>query len=301
MKLYDLRRGTSEAVDKTVSLPLLHRFIDPRAPSKYNNLLKNKRASLLNHPKIIRLQQMRDTLAMEARVLYRSIKKAAGTKIGELKAKADTTLRVAKKKLKETTFTGTRNDSFATIDTVEINKREIGYLRAGTSYSLPLRASPTLYQELSEEDKISRRVILISALVNLSRVEKVPSGSLVLKELVQVTIASECQEPSPDDHARSEQGFSPSPEPRDRPISLTNRHCLFCIFEPNYRCYFASARKAREHLEKHLSHFKRDEFISCPDKSRGLAFRGHRAFKSHAEKVHSVRYFTEAQRIKAGL
>ncbi|KAJ5313359.1 uncharacterized protein N7443_000243 [Penicillium atrosanguineum] len=134
MKPYNLRRGTSEAVD-TAFLGLTSedalmsilshqsRFIDPRAPSKYNNLPKNKRASLSNHPKITRLQQMRDTLAMEARELYRSIKKAASTKIGELKAKADTTLRVAKKKLKETTFTGARDNFFATIDTIEINKQ----------------------------------------------------------------------------------------------------------------------------------------------------------------------------------
>lgn len=65
---------------------------------------------------------MRDTLAIEARELYRSIKKVASTKIGELKAKADATLRVAKKKLKEIIFTSARNNFFTTINTIEINK-----------------------------------------------------------------------------------------------------------------------------------------------------------------------------------
>jgi hypothetical protein len=291
------------------------RFIDPRAPSSYNDLPENKRASLSNHPEIILLQQMRDTLAVEARELYGSMKRATGTKIGELKANADAALRVAKKKLKEAIFTGARNDFFATIDTVEINKQlDPSLLDMKQDIYEPERVVHCLQerrrvaelmqapcQELSEEDDISRRAILINALIDLGRVKRVPSENLVSKKLVQVTITSECQEPSPDDPARSEQSLSASPEPRDRPISLTNRHCLFCVFEPNYQSYFASTRKAREHFEKHLRHCKRDEFISCPDKFCGLAFRGHRAFKSHAEKVHSIRYFTEAQRIKAGL
>jgi hypothetical protein len=65
------------------------RFIDPRAPSKYDNLPESKRATISDHPEIVRLQQMRDTLALEAKELYGSIKNATGTKIGELKAMAD--------------------------------------------------------------------------------------------------------------------------------------------------------------------------------------------------------------------
>ena len=291
------------------------RFIDPRAPSKYDDLPEKNRASLTNHPEIIRLQQMRDTLAVEARELYGSMKNATDTKIGELKAKADAALRVAKKKLKEATFTGARNEFFATIDTVEINKQldpslldmkqdtyepeQVVHCLKERRRVAELMQAPC--QELPQEDDILRRVVLINALIDLGRVERVPSENLVPKESAQVTITSESQKSSPDDSPRSEQGLSPSPEPRDRPISLTNRHCLFCVFEPNYQCYFATTRKAREHFEKHLRHFKRDEFISCPDKFCGLAFRGHRAFKNHAEKVHSIRYFTEAQRIKAGL
>jgi hypothetical protein len=291
------------------------RFIDPRAPSKYDDLPESKRATILDHPEIVRLQQMRGTLALEAKELYGSMKNATGTKIGELKAMADAALRTAKKHLKEATFTGARNEFFDTIDTLEINKQlntslldmkqdtyepeRIVHRLKERRRVAELMQAPS--QELSEEDDILRRVILINALIDLGRVERVPSENLVPKKSAQVTITSKSQESSPDDPARSEQGLSPSPEPRDRPISLTNRHCLFCVFEPNYQCYFTTTRKAREHFEKHLRHFKRDEFISCPDKFCGLAFRGHRAFKSHAEKVHSIRYFTEAQRIKAGL
>ncbi|CAG7936683.1 unnamed protein product [Penicillium nalgiovense] len=291
------------------------RYIDPRAPSKYDDLPEGKRSKLSNHPEILKLQQMRDTLAQEAKELYGSMKNASGTKIGELKAKADAALRAAKKNLKEATFTGARNEFFDTIDTLEINKQldpSLLDMKQGT-YE-PQRIVHRLKerrrladlmqipcQELSEEDDIMRRVVLINALIDLGRVERVPSENLVSKKSTQYTITNGSQEASADEPTRSEQGFSPSPEPRDRPISLTTRHCLFCVFEPNYQCYFASARKAREHFEKHLRNFKRDQFISCPDKFCGLAFRGHQAFKSHAEKVHSIRYFTEAQRIKAGL
>lgn len=47
---------------------------------------------------------MRDSLAVEAKELHGSMKNAAGTKIGELKAKAEAALRVAKKKNKEGNF-----------------------------------------------------------------------------------------------------------------------------------------------------------------------------------------------------
>lgn len=66
---------------------------------------------------------MRDTLTREAKELYRSMKNVSGTKIGELKAKADTALRIAKKNLKEAIFTSARNKFFDTIDTLEINKQ----------------------------------------------------------------------------------------------------------------------------------------------------------------------------------
>jgi ElaB/YqjD/DUF883 family membrane-anchored ribosome-binding protein len=291
------------------------RYIDPRAPSKYDDLPESKRSKLSNHPEILKLQQMRDTLAQEAKELYGSMKNASGTKIGELKAKADAALRAAKKNLKEATFTGARNEFFDTIDTLEINKQlDPSLLDMKQDTYEPQRIVHRLKerrrladlmqipcQELSEEDDIMRRVVLINALIDLGRVERVPSENLVSKKSAQYTITNGSQEASPDEPTQSEQGFSPSPEPRDRPISLTTRHCLFCVFEPNYQSYFASARKAREHFEKHLRNFRRDQFISCPDKFCGLAFRGHQAFKSHAEKVHSIRYFTEAQRIKAGL
>lgn len=101
------------------------RYIDPRARSKYDDLPQAARTSLSNHPEIVRLQQMRDSLAVEARELYGSMKNAAGTKIGELKAKADAALRAAKQQLKKTTFDGARTEFFATIDTVEVDNNSI--------------------------------------------------------------------------------------------------------------------------------------------------------------------------------
>jgi Protein of unknown function (DUF3435). len=62
------------------------RYIDPRAPSKYDDLSEAARTSLFDHPEIIRLRQMRDSLAVEARELYRSMKNAAGTKSGSLRS-----------------------------------------------------------------------------------------------------------------------------------------------------------------------------------------------------------------------
>jgi hypothetical protein len=258
---------------------------------------------------------MRHTLALEAKELYGSMKNARGTKIGELKAKADAALRAAKKLLKTTTFTGARNEFFATIDTLDINKQlDPSFLDIKQDIYEPEQIVHRLKErrkvaelmqaplrELAEEDDILRRKVLINALIELGRVERVPSEDHLPNRPLNNELHTKSQKPSPSDPPRTEEAFSPSPESRNRPISLTNRHCLFCAFEPTYQCYFATARKAREHFEKHLRNFKREEFISCPDNFCGLAFRGHAAFKSHAERVHSIRYFTEEQRVKAGL
>lgn len=291
------------------------RYIDPRAPSTYDDLPESKRATLANHPEIVSLEQMRHTLALEAKELYGSMKNARGTKIGELKSKADAALRAAKKVLKTTTFNGARSEFFATIDTLEINKQlDPSFLDIKQDIYEPEQIVHRLKErrqvaelmqaplrELAEEHDILRRTALINALIDLGRVERVPSENFLPSRPSDNELHTKSQKPSPSDPPKTEEALSPSPESRNRPISLTNRHCLFCAFEPTYQCYFATARKAREHFEKHLRNFKREEFISCPDKFCGLAFRGHAAFKSHAERVHSIRYFTEEQRVKAGL
>lgn len=99
------------------------RYVDPRAPSHFDDLTITERSSILTHPDLIRLQELRDSLAAEAKELYGSSKNAAGTKLGELKAKAEASLRCAKAKLKKATFNAARNQFFDTIDTKEINKK----------------------------------------------------------------------------------------------------------------------------------------------------------------------------------
>ncbi|KAJ5110122.1 hypothetical protein N7532_002767 [Penicillium argentinense] len=268
--------------------------------------------SLSNHPEILRLQQMRDSLALEARALYGSMKKASGTKIGELKAKAEAALRATKKKLKEAAFNGARSEFFATIDTLEINKqldpslmdmnhdmyepdKIVHHLKERREVA-ELMQLP--HQDLPEREDMMRRVTLINALIELGRVQSVPSENDKREKKMQNA--------GSDEHTPLEERFRPEPdpsptsEPRDAPISLTNRHCLFCVFEPNYQCYFATPRKAREHFERRLRGLKQDEPVPCPDSFCKLALRGPQALKSHAQRVHKVRYFSEAQCSKLG-
>lgn len=89
------------------------RYIDPRAPSTYEDLPESEKIALSNNSGIQRLEQTRDALAAETKELYGSITNAEGTKIGELKMKADATLRTTKKKLKESRFNDTREKFFA--------------------------------------------------------------------------------------------------------------------------------------------------------------------------------------------
>jgi hypothetical protein len=62
-----------------------------------------------------------------------SIKNAEGTKIGELKMKADATLRAVKKTIKEWNFNSARENFFATIDTLEINNSSHNKLPPATT------------------------------------------------------------------------------------------------------------------------------------------------------------------------
>jgi hypothetical protein len=147
------------------------------------------------------------------------------------------------------------------------------------------------FQDLSEEDEMGQRIVLINALIDFGRVEKVRSERITVCQkqilIVQPTTIRICRLMNLLS-SRSEQEPSPSPEPCDGPISLTNRHCLFCVFQPHYQCYSATTRKSREHFEKHFRGFKRYEPIPCPDKYCRLVLHGHQALKSHAEGVHSV-------------
>ncbi|KAJ6057049.1 hypothetical protein N7460_000323 [Penicillium canescens] len=277
------------------------RYIDPRAPSHYEDLSATTQATLSTHPEIITLQEMRDTLTREAKEMYGSLKNAAGSKIGELKVKTEAALR----------------EFFATIDTLEINSQldpslldidKQAYEPEKIVHRLKERRRVAELMEismhdLSEEDDMAQRVYLVNALIGLGRVVKVPSERAKPEKQAECATNND-QNSFPKEPYRAEYRAetepSSSPEPRDCPISLTNRHCLFCIFKPEYQCYFASPRKAREHFEKHLRKYKRTEPILCPDEFCQLVLNGHKALKRHAEKIHHVRYFTDAQRIQAG-
>ncbi|KAE8334283.1 hypothetical protein BDV24DRAFT_173079 [Aspergillus arachidicola] len=284
------------------------RYVDPRAPAHFDDLTSTQRASISSHPEIIRLRELRDSLAAEAKELYGSSKNAAGTKIGELKAKAEANLRCAKAKLKKEALNAARGEFFDTIDTKEINKQldpsfididDNEYHPESVVHKLEERRRiadlmKLPIKDLSEKEALDHRLALSNALIDLGRVVKIPSERISGED---VTTDSA----SPPSIVSSQTDKDPSsPEPRASPIALTNKHCLFCVFSPHHQCYFSTSRKAREHFEKHLRTFGREEPIPCPGEFCQLVLHGHQELKSHANQVHKVRYFSEAQRIRAG-
>lgn len=90
------------------------------------------------------------------------------------------------------------------------------------------------FSELAEEDGILRRTVLINALIDLGRVERVPSENFLPNRPSDNELHTKSQKASLSDLPKTEEAFSPSPELRNRLIPLTNRHCLFCAFEPIY-------------------------------------------------------------------
>ncbi|KAJ5982359.1 hypothetical protein N7451_012459 [Penicillium sp. IBT 35674x] len=285
------------------------RYIDPRAPSHYEDLSTTAKQTWRDHPEIVQLKQMRDALATEAKELYGSVSKAAGTKLGELKEKTDALLRTKKAKLKNGTFLAAREQ----LDPSPLDLDQGTYELKAIVHRLKERRqvaelihlsfqdaaeNETELKDLDEND-MGQRIVLINALIDLGRVEKVPSERTISETESQCT-ANDNQTSSCEVTSCSKQDQSSPPEPRDGPICLTNRHCLFCVFEPNFQRYFATPRKAREHFEEHLRALERNGRILCPDRFCNLVLHGHQALKNHAKRVHSVTYFTEAQRIHAG-
>ncbi|KAE8395001.1 hypothetical protein BDV23DRAFT_178990 [Aspergillus alliaceus] len=145
-----------------------------------------------------------------------------------------------------------------------------------------------------EKEALDHRLALASALIDLGRVMKIPSERISGEDLTtESTSPMSVTSAQPDEE-------SSTPEPRASPISLTNKHCLFCVFNSHHQCYFSTSRKAREHFEKYLRSIGREEPIPCPDDFCQLVLHGHQELKSHAAQVHKVRYFTDVQRIRAG-
>ncbi|KAJ5098773.1 hypothetical protein N7532_005774 [Penicillium argentinense] len=198
------------------------RYIDPGAPSRYDDLPEAERKTFSDDSGIKRLPQMRDSLAMEAKELYGSIKNAEGTKIGELKMKANTTLRAAKTKLQESNFTGAREKFFATIDTLEINRQlDPSLLDIKQDVYEPERIVNRLKerrrvaelmqipcQEFSGREDTTRRITLVGALIRLGQIESVPSERPIQEAKLRNMAVSHV---SPEESLRKD--FSPSPEP----------------------------------------------------------------------------------------
>jgi hypothetical protein len=55
------------------------RYIDPRAPAHWHDLSLEERGSILKHPDIVHLKEIRDQLSTDVEELYGSMKRAEGT------------------------------------------------------------------------------------------------------------------------------------------------------------------------------------------------------------------------------
>ena len=135
-----------------------------------------------------------------------------------------------------------------------------------------------LTKDLSEREALQHRITLTNALIDLGRFVKVPSEKPkgnrdgCYHSQIDINRAFPARSRSVS-YSRTE----------GLPISLTNKHCIFCVFRPHHQCYFFTSRKAREHFEKHMRGFERDGPIWCPDEFCQLVLHGHQSLKEHAD------------------
>ena len=243
-------------------------YVDPRASSHFDDLIITEQSLFLTHPDIICLQELQDSLTAEAKELYRLSKNAAGTKLEKLKAKAEASLRCAKAKLKKATFNTARDQFFNTINTKEINKQlNLSFLDIDDKdyhpeiivhkleeQRLVADLMRTLIKDLSERETLQHQITLINALIDLGCLVKV----LLEKTPRAIEMAATTPRLTSIELFQPDQDLSPTPEPRDSSISLTNKYCIFCVFNPHHQCYFSTSHKAQEHFEKHMWDFERD-------------------------------------------
>lgn len=170
-------------------------------------------------------------------------------------------MRYIKAKLKDATFNTARNRFFDTIDTKEINKQldssfldvdENNYYTEDIAHKLKERKRVTDLikfptRDMLETQALEHRIALTNALVDLGRLNNIPSERVAVTRTDATAARPTCSESS-----GSSDYLSLTPKPRTSPIALINRYYLFYIFSSHHQSYFSTSRKAREHFEKHL-------------------------------------------------
>ncbi|KAH6662715.1 hypothetical protein B0J14DRAFT_685428 [Halenospora varia] len=273
-----LGRPSSDAAMKATSHG--SRYIDPRAPT---TLDASCQQPLRTHPTVVKCRQLQDSLSAEARRVFGSIKKAAGTEIHKAYLQACAALQAVKVKLRRGEVKKSHDEFFDTIDIDEIDKQlDLSLLDLEEKHWKPEAVEHILLErkrvakliceqpaDSTKEAALEHRILTIEALVALCRVQE-----------------AQPQQTRAYDHTWGimDEDTAKLVEPNPLGMIYSSKQCPFCFKE------FCRPRKMRKHAEnQHLKLYKVDKLIPCPNPvcdKEGVILNGHEHFKNHAATVH---------------
>jgi hypothetical protein len=297
-----LGRPSATALFRAVSH--MSRDVDPRAP---NELSPPEVNALRIDPKIVRLQELRDRLSLEARGESGTLKRAEakGTKIYQMYKRANDDLRSTKAQAVKSAKKTFRQQYFENIGTIEINK-QLGVSRLDLSLLdltkddwEPEQANHDLEERtlvaklicqdahiLSEQEKVDLRTNTTNALIALCRTREAPrrqKGNRVWGPRGTLGTVDTPSAPY-------------KSEPFQLPTICSREQCMFCFYNTNepmeVRLYeFSSQYKTRNHVERHLKLYQQDDKVPCPVPECHEVLDGHSHFKNHSAGNHEYDIF----------
>ncbi|EDN08847.1 hypothetical protein I7I51_00505 [Histoplasma capsulatum] len=276
-----------ESVIRAVGMMSLTR--DPRVPKE---LTDEQKAAIEHDPHLAELNRQKQDLVSDIRYQYGSVPKAQGTELHAQHSKLEKTIQSERRFLRKLARDNIREDFFAKIDTIEIERQLLGLsltddLKVEDSVAQftcveRARLARSLFRSLgssaAEEDKPHRhRMQVIHDWTALCGLQGIPyKQGDPPRELVGLK-----EEASPIDGDMT-------------PIVCPATQCLFCLGNEqratNSRPYsFSRPDKLRRHVyDCHLRFLASDACFPCPHPACSENLWGITHFKDHAALIHKI-------------
>ncbi|EDN03649.1 hypothetical protein I7I51_05473, partial [Histoplasma capsulatum] len=263
---------------------------DPRAPKELSN---EQKEAIERDPQLVKLCDRQRSLRKLIERKHGSVPKSKGTALHREYTELGDTIRAEKQTLHREAFEDMRQEFFATIDTVEIERQLLG-----------LSISEEL--KMDDEDKVQfvfeERARLARNLFRSSDCRTEDQHELYIRRVQTsqdwVSLCSLREGPRKRRVSSAESGvditFDGIIDADTFPISCPGTQCLFCLGDSQLphsaRIYsFSRPDHLRRHVQNcHLPYLDPDTLLWCPHPSCPDALDGVEEFQGHALIVHNV-------------
>ncbi|EDN08104.1 predicted protein [Histoplasma mississippiense (nom. inval.)] len=274
-----------ESVIRAVGMMSLTR--DPRVPKE---LTDEQKAAIEYDPHLAELNRQKQDLVSDMRYQYGSVPKAQGTDLHAQHSKLERTIQSERRFLRKRARDNIREDFFAKIDTIEIERQLLGL---------------SLADDLKVEDSVTQFTCVERALLARSLFTSLCSSAeehkphcyrmQVIRDwtaLCSLQGVPYKQKASPCEFVTLKEELSINAD--KPPIVCPATQCLFCLGNEqrasNSRPYsFSRPDKLRRHVyDCHLRYLASDACFPCPHPACSESLWGITHFKDHAALIHKI-------------